>query len=121
MFLKRNLRRKNDETYECWTLVETVRTLKGLDQCTVCHLGKLPGLDKRHRQSWKNITYLLDGEESPEVHADFEDSLQSDNNRGKDDQGRLVNKLVRVARKQPNLLAHWKDEITTFVRTIGTV
>ena len=85
IFLKGNRRHKNGETYEYWTLVETVRTLKGPRQRTVCHLGKLPGLDKRHRQSWENITYLLDGEEPPEVQTDFENSLQSDNNRGKGD------------------------------------
>ena len=75
MFLKRNRRHKNGETYEYWTLVETVRTLKGPRQRTVCHLGKLPGLDKRHRQSWESINYLLDGVEPPAVQTQFEDSL----------------------------------------------
>lgn len=65
MFLKRNRRRKNGETYEYWSLVQTVRTAKGPRHRTVCNLGKLPGLDKGHRHGWENLVHLLDGTEPP--------------------------------------------------------
>ncbi|MFP4157259.1 MAG: hypothetical protein ACLFU4_06540 [Opitutales bacterium] len=65
MFLKRNRRRKNEETYEYWSLVQTVRTAKGPRHRTVCNLGKLPGLDKGHRHGWENLVHLLEGTEAP--------------------------------------------------------
>jgi transposase len=65
MFLKRNRRRKNGETYEYWSLVQTVRTAKGPRHRTVCNLGKMPGLDKEHRHGWENLTHLLEGTEPP--------------------------------------------------------
>lgn len=61
MFLRRNRRRKNGETYEYWTLVESVRTPRGPRQRTVATLGKLPGLDEDERAGWEQITRLLDG------------------------------------------------------------
>lgn len=63
MFLKRNRRSKNGETYEYWSLVQTVRTAKGPRHRTVCNLGKLPGLDKKHRHGWENLINLLEGTE----------------------------------------------------------
>ncbi len=65
MFLKRNRRRKGEETYEYWSLVETVRTAKGPRHRTVCNLGKLPGLDKQHRHGWEDLICLLEGTEPP--------------------------------------------------------
>ena len=61
MFLRRNRRRKNGETYEYWTLVETVRTVRGPRQRIVATLGKLPGLDEDERVGWEEVTRLLDG------------------------------------------------------------
>lgn len=61
MFLRRNRRRKNGETYEYWTLVETVRTARGPRQRIVATLGKLPGLDEDERVGWEEVTRLLDG------------------------------------------------------------
>ena len=65
MFLKRNRRRKNGEVYEYWSLVETVRTVKGPRHRKVCNLGKLPGLDKRHQHGWEDLVHLLEGTEVP--------------------------------------------------------
>lgn len=61
MFLKRNRRTKNGETYEYWSLVETVRTERGPRHRLVANLGKLPGLDRRQRHGWEDLAALLDG------------------------------------------------------------
>jgi transposase len=71
MFLRRNRRTLEGETYEYWTLVRTVRTAQGPRQETVATLGKLPGLDKNVRQGWEDIADLLEGRapssEQPEL------------------------------------------------------
>ena len=61
MFLRRNRRRKDGETYEYWTLVESVRTARGPRQRVVATLGKLPGVDEDERTGWDEIARLLDG------------------------------------------------------------
>ena len=61
MFLRRHRRKKNDATYEYWTLVESVRTQNGPRQRIVATLGKLPGLDKEARVGWEHIRDVLDG------------------------------------------------------------
>ena len=61
MFLKRNRRRKNGETYEYWNLVRTVRTAKGPRHEVVASLGKAPGLDSHMRRGWEDIADILDG------------------------------------------------------------
>ena len=61
MFLKRNRRTKGGETYEYWSLVETVRTERGPRHRLVANLGKLAGLDRNHRRGWENLANLLDG------------------------------------------------------------
>jgi len=61
MFLRRNRRRVDGETYEYWTLVRTVRTAKGPRQEVVASLGKTPGLDQRGRCGWDNLADLLEG------------------------------------------------------------
>ena len=52
MFLRPNRRRRQVETYEYWTLVESVRTARGPRQRIVATLGKLPGLDEEERAGW---------------------------------------------------------------------
>lgn len=69
MFLKRNRRTKGGETYEYWSLVETVRTARGPRHRLVANLGKLPGLDQRHRHGWENLAALLDGKPRAEHQA----------------------------------------------------
>jgi hypothetical protein len=61
MFLRRNRRHKNGESYEYWTLVESVRTARGPRQRVVATLGKLPGQDEDERAGWEEIGRLLDG------------------------------------------------------------
>jgi len=61
VFLRRHKRKKKGETYEYWTLVESVRTSRGPRQRTVATLGKLPGLDEEVRVGWEHIGGILDG------------------------------------------------------------
>jgi len=61
MFLKRHPKRAGGETYEYWTLVETVQTARGPRHRTVAHLGKLDELERRAIQDWGDIEALLDG------------------------------------------------------------
>ena len=58
--------RRGIREYEAWSLVESVRTAKGLRQRTVATLGKLPGLDKEERVGWEEIARVLDGKPRPE-------------------------------------------------------
>ena len=61
MFLKRSRRKKKGETYESWSLVESVRTSLGPRQRVVATLGKLPGLDEGVRVGWEHIGDILNG------------------------------------------------------------
>ena len=61
MFLRRNRRAVNGESYDYWTLVKTVRTAKGPRQEIVATLGKEPGLENRNRHGWEQIGDLLEG------------------------------------------------------------
>ena len=61
MFLRRNRRTVNGECYEYWTLVKTVRTVKGPRQEIVATLGKEPGLESSSRHGWSEIADLLEG------------------------------------------------------------
>ena len=61
MFLRRNRRAVNGESYDYWTLVKTVRTAKGPRQEIVATLGKEPGLESRKRHGWEQIGDLLEG------------------------------------------------------------
>ena len=61
MFLRRNRRMVDGESYEYWTLVKTVRTAKGPRQEVVACLGKAPGLDSRTRHGWDQLADLLEG------------------------------------------------------------
>jgi len=63
MYLRRNRRKKKGETYEYWTLVESVRTANGPRQRIVANIGKEPGLDEDERYGWEDIARLLDGED----------------------------------------------------------
>jgi transposase len=77
MYLRRHSRKKSSETYEYWTLVESVRTERGPRQRTVATLGKLPGLAREAAVGWEHIGDILDGrlrqrdflEEEPETPA----------------------------------------------------
>jgi hypothetical protein len=61
MFLRRNRKNKNKETYEYWTLVESVRTSRGPRQRIVATIGKLPGMDKEERIGWEEVSRIVQG------------------------------------------------------------
>ena len=61
MFLRRNRRNKNGESYDYWTLVESVRTSRGPRQRIVATIGKRPGLDEEARVGWEHVADILDG------------------------------------------------------------
>jgi hypothetical protein len=64
MFLRRNRRLVDGETYEYWTLVKTVRTARGPRQEIVATLGKEPGLESNSRHGWGEVADLLEGRAS---------------------------------------------------------
>src|SRR4029453_1220693 len=55
MFLRRNRRTLDGETYDYWTLVRTVRTASGPRQQVVATLGKEPGMERQSRRGWDQI------------------------------------------------------------------
>jgi transposase len=65
MFLRRNSKRKNGADYDCWTLVESIRTARGPRQRIVATIGKLPGLDREERIGWDEIGRILSGKPRP--------------------------------------------------------
>jgi transposase len=71
MFLRRNRRTLNGETYEYWTLVKTVRTAQGPRQEIVATLGKEPGLERRTRHGWEQVADLLEGRPSAPVQGEL--------------------------------------------------
>ena len=71
MFLRRNRRRKGQEYYEYWTLVESVRTARGPRQRIVATLGKHPGLDPQERSGWEQVARLLDAASPAALQPDW--------------------------------------------------
>jgi transposase len=67
MFLRRNKKKKGGVDYECWTLVESVRTARGPRQRIVATIGKLPGLDREERIGWDEIGRILTGKPRPSL------------------------------------------------------
>jgi transposase len=67
MFLRRNTKKKGGVDYDCWTLVESVRTARGPRQRIVATIGKLPGLDREERIGWDEIGRILSGKPRPEA------------------------------------------------------
>ena len=61
MYLRRNKKIKGGETYEYWSLVESVRSARGPRQRTVATIGKLPGLDKEEKIGWEEIRRIVNG------------------------------------------------------------
>ncbi len=82
MFLKRNRRKAKGETYEYWSLVETVRTERGPRHRVAANLGKAPGLDSNSRHRWEDIGELLEGR------SNHEEQLQLDGQASPEDQKR---------------------------------
>jgi len=61
MYLRRHNKKVDGEDYRYWSLVESVRTVRGPRQRIVATIGKLPGLDHEERIGWEEIGRILDG------------------------------------------------------------
>jgi len=61
MYLRRHKRKKSEVAYETWSLVESVRTVRGPRQRIIATIGKLPGLEEEERIGWEEIGRVLDG------------------------------------------------------------
>jgi hypothetical protein len=66
MYLRRTTKKKKGTDYDCWLLVESVRTPRGPRQRVVATLGKIPGLDQQERIGWEEIGRILSGKPRPE-------------------------------------------------------
>jgi transposase len=71
VFLRRNRRIRNGESYEYWSLMRTVRTAKGPRHELVATLGKAPGLDDQARHGWERIGDLLEGRDVDAVQGEL--------------------------------------------------
>lgn len=78
MFLKRNRRKSNGETYEYWSLVKTVRTARGPRHQVVANLGKEPGVDRGIARGWEDVADLLEGREPGAKQLELDSSEQRD-------------------------------------------
>lgn len=61
MYLRRHDKKVDGESYEYWSLVESVRTTRGPRQRIVATIGKLPGLDTEERIGWERIKRVVEG------------------------------------------------------------
>ena len=62
MYLRRHRKKSGGVCYETWTLVETVRTIRGPHQRIAATIGKLPGLDVEEKVGWEEIRRILNGQ-----------------------------------------------------------
>jgi transposase len=81
MFLRRNRRKIDGETYEYWTLVKTVRTERGPRQQVVATLGKEPGLEGSGRRDWEDLGDLLEGRDPAPKQREFGERERGDKQR----------------------------------------
>jgi len=61
MFLRRHRKHARGETYEYWSLVQTVRTARGPRHRVIARLGKLDGTQITTARSWQDLDALLEG------------------------------------------------------------
>jgi len=61
MFLRRHRKHAHGEIYEYWSLVKTVRTVRGPRHQLVARLGKLDGTEVAAARSWQDLDALLAG------------------------------------------------------------
>jgi len=66
MYLRRHDKKVNGENHEYWSLVESIRSVRGPRQRIVATIGKLPGLDREERIGWEEINRILAGKPRPE-------------------------------------------------------
>jgi hypothetical protein len=62
MFLRRHRKHSGGETYEYWSLVKTVRTVRGPRHQVVARLGKLDDAEIATARSWQDLDALLSGQ-----------------------------------------------------------
>lgn len=75
MFLRRNRKKKRGESYEYWTLVETVRTAKGPRQRVIASIGKTPGMDAEEKIGWETILQDVHGKDRRSTFSEKEESI----------------------------------------------
>ncbi len=61
MFLRRHRKHAGGEIYEYWSLVKTVRTVRGPRHQLVARLGKLDGAEVAVARGWQDLDALLEG------------------------------------------------------------
>lgn len=61
MYLRRHVKKVDGEEYGYWSLVQSIRTMRGPRQRIVATIGKLPGLDREERIGWEDIARILTG------------------------------------------------------------
>jgi transposase len=66
MYLRRHSKKVAGEDYGYWSLVESIRTVRGPRQRIVATIGKLPDYDQEEQIGWDEIGRILDGKPSPE-------------------------------------------------------
>jgi transposase len=66
MYLRRHRKKVAGEEYGYWSLVESIRTVRGPRQRIVATIGKLPDYDREEQIGWEEIGRILDGKSSPE-------------------------------------------------------
>jgi hypothetical protein len=65
MYLRRTTKKKGGADYDCWLLVESVRTARGPRQRVVATICKLPGIDREERIGSEEISQILSGKPRP--------------------------------------------------------
>jgi transposase len=65
MYLRRHTKKSGGASYETWTLVETVQTIRGPRQRIIATLGKLPEFDAHEKVGWEEVARILDGKPKP--------------------------------------------------------
>jgi hypothetical protein len=66
MYLRRHDKKVDGEHYDYWSLVESVRTLRGPRQRIVATIGKLPGLNEEERIGWEEIRRIIESKPLPQ-------------------------------------------------------
>jgi len=67
MYLRRHTKKSGGVTYETWTIVETIQTIRGPRQRIIATLGKLPEYDEQEKVGWDEIVRKLTGRPKPSL------------------------------------------------------
>ena len=66
MYLRRHNKKVDGDKYDCWSLVESVRTPRGPRQRIVAAIGTLPGPDEEERVGREEVRRILEGKPLPQ-------------------------------------------------------